>query len=408
VAHREEYTVSVRIGRTLPPAVAPISALNIVNAIMAMFRGDLAIRVFTAQLKEYFNVKHCFLLSSGKASLTLILQALKALYPDRDEVLIPAFTCYSVPAAIVRAGLKVRICDVDPETLDFDYRELAEQLSAPRVVCVIPTHLFGVSADVPRVRELIGTRKITIVEDAAQSLGAEFKGRKVGTLGDVGLFSLGRGKAFSTVSGGVIVTNSDEIGAALASLCAAVPSCSVKEQIILALYAAALAVLSRPELFWIPKSIPFLGLGETHYDPGFAIKRLSAFQAGTSAGWQRRIADLKKTRQKNAEYYIKAGVKPAGGLGLLSSDLIRFPILVATAAGKLAVLGESVSLGLGGAEAYPTTVDGIAALQGHIVGGSSEKALMIVERLVTFPVHPYVTEGDMDTVVSLLQKLKEI
>lgn len=397
--------MSVRFGRTLPPAVAPISILNIVHGMMALFRGDQAMNVFTTQLKEHFNVKHCFLLSSGKASLTLILQALKELHPDRDEVLIPAFTCYSVPAAIIRAGLKVRICDVEPETLDFDYRELSEQLSYPRILCVIPTQLFGVTANVPRVWELIGTRKITIVEDAAQSLGAEFNGRKVGTLGDVGLFSLGRGKAFSTVSGGVVVTNSDEIGAVLASRFAAIPSCSVKEQIILALYATALAVLSRPVLFWIPKSLPFLGLGETHYDPGFSVKRLSAFQAGTSAEWQQRLAELKKIRQRNAEYYVKVGVKPAGGLKMLSSDLIRFPILIASAAGKKAVLDESARLGLGGAEAYPTTVDGIAALQGGIVGGTSVKARMIVERLVTFPVHPYVTESDMDTVAGLLHKL---
>lgn len=118
--------MSVRIGRTLPPAVAPIGMANIASGILAMFQGESATLSFTNQLKTYFNVKHCFLLSSGKASLTLILQALKELHPDKDEVLIPAFTCYSVPAAIVRAGLKVRICDVEPESLDFDYRELAE------------------------------------------------------------------------------------------------------------------------------------------------------------------------------------------------------------------------------------------------------------------------------------------
>jgi dTDP-4-amino-4,6-dideoxygalactose transaminase len=164
-------------------------------------------------------------------------------------------------------------------------------------------------------------------------------------------------------------------------------------------------VLSRPWLFWIPKSLPFLGLGETHYDPGFAIKRLSAFQAGTTTGWLQRLDELKKIRQKNAAYYCKSGVKPTGGTGLLSSDMIRFPVLIATAADKLAVLSESARLGLGGAEAYPTTVDAIAELQGRIVGGTSVKARTIVERLVTFPVHPYVKEADMDKITGLIQKL---
>lgn len=378
--------------------------MNVDDGIMAMCRGDKAINVFTDQLKEYFNVNHCFLLSSGKASLTLILQALKELYPDRDEVLIPAFTCYSVPAAIIRAGLKVRICDVEPETLDFDYRELAEQLSYPRILCVIPTHLFGVSADIPKVRALIGDRDIPIVEDAAQSMGAECNGRKVGTLGDIGFFSLGRGKAFSTVSGGVVVTNLEKVGAVLDRQFAFVPPCSFSGQIVLALYAVAILVLSQPWLFWIPKSLPFLRLGETHYDPDFSIKRLSAFQAGTTVGWQRRLIELRNIRQQNAGYLCKSGVMPNGGSELLSSGVIRFPVMLSNAAEKMAVLRESGRSGLGGAEAYPSTVDCIEELQGCIAGGTSEKAQSIVDRLVTFPVHPYVTEMDMDKIAALLRK----
>lgn len=396
----------MRIGRTLPPAVAPIGFNNIANGILAMFRGGRATKTFADQLKDYFNVKHCFLLSSGKASLTLILQALKTLYPDRDEVLIPAFTCYSVPAAIVRAGLKVRICDIEPETLDFDYHELSEQLLSQRLLCVVPAHLFGVTADIPRVREIIGKRNIIIVEDAAQSMGEESKGRKVGTLGDVGLFSLGRGKAFSTVSGGIILTNSDEIGNALNRQFDAIPAYSVTEQFILAIYAAALSVLSRPGLFWIPKSLPFLGLGETHFDPDFSIKRMSAFQAGLATGWQDRLIELRKIRRKNANYLFKSGMKTAGGAKLLSSGLIRFPIIVSSGAEQLAVLRESSRLGLGGADVYPGTVDCIAELRGCIVGGTSAKAGSIVERIVTFPIHPYVTEGDMEKIVALLREPK--
>jgi len=369
-----------------------------------MFRGDRATKLFVDQLKAYFNVKHCFLLSSGKASLTLILQALKTIHPDRDEVLIPAFTCYSVPAAIVRAGLKIRICDVEPETLDFDYRELVWQLSGPRILCVIPTHLFGVTADIPRVREIVGDRNITIVEDAAQSMGAESNGHKVGMLGDVGLFSLGRGKAFSTVSGGIILTKSDEIGNALIRQYETIPSCSVTEQFKLAMYASALAVLSRPGLFWIPKSLPFLVLGETHFDPHFSIRRMSVFQAGLAAGWHDRLTEFTRIRYKNAVYLFKSGVKAAADSKLCSSGLIRFPVFVSSSAKKVTVLHESGRLGLGGADVYPGTVDSIAALRGRIVGGTSAKAATIVEKIITFPVHPYVTNRDLDKIAKLLRE----
>lgn len=394
--------MSMRIGRTLPPALSPIGLKNIATGILAMFRGDLATRTFAKQLKEHYGVKHCFLLSSGKASLTLILQALKELYPEKDEVLIPAFTCYSVPAAIVRAGLKIRICDIDPETLDFDYHELSKQLSGSRLLCVIPTHLFGVTADIPRVREMVGKRSITIVEDAAQAMGGEYKGEKVGTLGDISFFSLERGKAFSTVEGGIILTNSDEFANILNRQSDTIPAYRLTEQLMLAMYAAALSIFSRPCLFWIPKSLPFLGLGETRFDPDFPIKGMSSFQAGLAAGWQDRLVEFKSTRINNADYYCKAGVKAVGGKEALLSGLVRYPVMVANAAMKKAVLRESSLAGLGGADVYPTTVDAIAQLQGRIVDGSFVKAGLMVERTVTFPVHSYVTGKDMDKLVNLL------
>jgi dTDP-4-amino-4,6-dideoxygalactose transaminase len=118
----------MRIGRTLPPAAAPIYWRDIVSGLKSLLRRQAELDRFQSELKEFFGMKHCLLVSSGKAALTVILQALKEMHPDRDEVLIPAFTCYSVPSSIVRAGLKVRLCDIDPNTLDFDFQELKKIL----------------------------------------------------------------------------------------------------------------------------------------------------------------------------------------------------------------------------------------------------------------------------------------
>ena len=119
----------MRIGRTLPPAAAPIYPHDILSGIKALFNGHRELERFEAELKDYCGMRHCFLLSSGKAALTFILEALREIRPERDEVLIPAFTCYSVPSAIVRAGLRVRLCDINPETLDFDFDQLGTILS---------------------------------------------------------------------------------------------------------------------------------------------------------------------------------------------------------------------------------------------------------------------------------------
>ncbi|PYX54276.1 MAG: aminotransferase DegT, partial [Acidobacteria bacterium] len=90
----------MRIGRTLPPAATPIDVGAIASGLCGLFRGQQELDRFELELKEYFGVRHCFLVSSGKAALTLILHALKELSPDRDEVLLPAFTCFSVPSSV--------------------------------------------------------------------------------------------------------------------------------------------------------------------------------------------------------------------------------------------------------------------------------------------------------------------
>ena len=192
----------MRIGRTLPPAATPIGIREIISGVCGIFHGQQELDRFESELKEHFGVKHCFLVSSGKAAFTLILLALKELSPDRDEVLIPAFTCYSVPSSVVRAGLRIRLCDLRVDSLDFDFAQLSAMLSgAPppqtdvppavgasdspvetrdraetsgnsikRVLAVVPTHLFGYPADVARLRKLNRDPGITIVEDAAQKL----------------------------------------------------------------------------------------------------------------------------------------------------------------------------------------------------------------------------------------------
>ena len=202
------------IKRTLPPAATPIGVRDILNGLRGLISGKDEIERFRSELKNYFGVKHCFLVSSGKAALTLILEALHQLYPDRTSVIIPAFTCYSVPSAVKRAGLEIKLCDIDPETLDFDYGQLESMLSDPqasRILAVIPRHIFGLIANMDQLRRITDGFGVSIVEDAAQTMGGDLNGIKLGTLGDVGLISLGRGKAYSTVEGGIILTGRDDL-----------------------------------------------------------------------------------------------------------------------------------------------------------------------------------------------------
>jgi perosamine synthetase len=398
-------SISMRIGRTLPPAAAPLRFKDIVSGVAALFGGTKAVERFNGEIQAHYRVKQSFLVSSGKAALALILQALHEISPERDEVLIPAYTCYSVPSAIVRAGLKIRLCDVDAETLDFDFSSLEEKLENPRLLCVLPTHLFGLPADIGRVRKSAEKRRVFVVEDAAQAMGGERDGKKIGTLGDVGFFSTGRGKAISTVEGGIILTDDDLIGQAIAKRLAAVPAYEISACLKLIFYAFALYLLINPRIYWLPKSLPFLELGKTRFDPSFMIRKMSSFQAGMAAGWQTKLANFSKVRSMNASKIASEVVSPPLTNADAVPGLIRLPILVQDSDRRGEILELSDKMGLGISEVYPDSIDGIEALENQAIRESFPQAKVLSRKILTLPVHPFVNEKDIGLITAMLRQL---
>jgi len=393
----------MRIQRTIPPAAAPIYLRDFLNGIKGIFRGNREIERFRSELKEHFGVKHCSLVSSGKAALTIMLRALHSLHPERDEVLIPAFTCYSVPSAIVRAGLKVRLCDTNPDTLDFDYDQLSKILSShqltavsnelsaensseppamgselacgSKLLAIIPTHLFGMAADVERVKELACDPDIYIIEDAAQAMGNEHSGTKLGTLGDVGFFSLGRGKALSTIEGGIILTDQDRLGVLIARYCRNLAKYRLIECARIIVDSLSLVIFLNPHLFWFPKSLPFLRLGETVYNPQFRMREFSSFQAGLARRWVKKLHRFRRSRLNNAKSWqgaIDSKAMNSDELSAISYEhglsLIRYPIRIRSNRLRRAILEENNRSGLGIMPTYPDTVSGIAELRGRFEG----------------------------------------
>src|SRR5579863_938051 len=112
--------------RFVPPAGSPLKMTQILDCVKSTIvsngRAGERLQAVGARLE----VRHTFGTSSGRAALWLALRSLHRLHPDRDVVAVPAYTCFSVPASIVRAGLKIYPVEIDPKTLDFDTEQLAE------------------------------------------------------------------------------------------------------------------------------------------------------------------------------------------------------------------------------------------------------------------------------------------
>jgi perosamine synthetase len=398
----------MHLGRTLPPAASPIGWMNFVRGLISLFQGESSIERFTNELKNYFSKKHCFLVSSGKAAFTIILLALKEKYPHRTDVIIPAYVCYSIPSSIVRAGLQIKPCDLGNNSLDFNFELLETMLSSSNVLAVLPTHLFGLPADVERIKYSIKDPQITIIEDAAQAMGAERKGIKLGTLGDVGFFSLGRGKAYSSVEGGVIITDDDDLAEHIQTQMDKLHGYNSFDISKIIMYAIALNLFLHPSLFWIPRGMPFLKLGETLYDPDFSIKKMSAFQAGLTNDWVARLGRLKKIRQHNLHKWMEVLDKSFDSLiNNYTKDmpeLVRLPVLLSDFMAKKRLLKNTDWQKFGISMAYPDSISGIPERAVPLREQDYFVAQNIAHRLVTLPVHQYLQDKDMRSIKQCLGK----
>lgn len=159
------------------------------------------------EFKRYLGITYAISFNSGRSALMAILEAI-GLKKD-EEVLLQAFTCNAVPNPVLWAGLKPVYVDCG-EDFNIDPEDLKKKIT-PKSRAVIVQHTFGLPADMAEIQKICRQHNLILIEDCAHSLGAEYKGRKVGTLGHAAFFSFSRDKVISSVYGGMAVTNDDEL-----------------------------------------------------------------------------------------------------------------------------------------------------------------------------------------------------
>lgn len=376
--------------RTLPPSGVPITFSDILAGAKAALRGERAIELFRAEIRRYFEVKHCFLASSGRAALGMIFSALHMVNPDRDEVLLPAYTSFSVPSAVVNAGLRVALYDLDPGTMSPDIASLRRGVS-DRTLCLVVCHLYGYPCDMDAVLGAAREAGLPVVDDAAQAMGARYKGRQVGTFGSVGLFSLSRGKNINAVDGGIIITDSDELAAALAGIR---PGKAGKaEGLLMLIKALALSILLHPRCYWLPQRLPFLNIGASVFDPGFTTSAFDSFRAGIASRMLGRLEAINDGRKRKAGLLLKrlAGCAAVAVPRLVDGAepvFLRLPVLC-----KKGRKPARPAWGI--VESYPAPLDEIEGLKAHLARGERfPAAKKLSETILTLPTNQYVTRGD--------------
>jgi dTDP-4-amino-4,6-dideoxygalactose transaminase len=378
----------------LPSAGTPIDAAQ----LLALFRERDPARELVRGLRERLSASEISLRASGRDALACLLES-AARQSGRGEVVVPAYCCYSVPAAAAAAGLRVRLVDVG-EGGQIDTAALAA-LPLERACAIVVCNLFGIAEPVATLRALGERHGALVIDDAAQAFGAAAADGIAGARGHAGVLSFGRGKPLSGLGGGAFaLTDWPE---RIPSEAAELPS-RARALLRAALYNLAL----RPLAFRMLASIPALGIGETHYETGFrrgAIDASAVALAACALPHASAAADCRAARARKLAACLSERsslaplLPPVGARGV-------FPRLFALApdpSARNAAIRALRRVGAGATAMYPESLDRLEALASARIGDAEcPGARALAARLITLPTHEGLSGSRLERALDAL------
>ena len=360
----------------------PITAVRLGEAeeqlVLEVLRsGMLAQGPKVARLEELFaevgGTRHAIAVNNGTTALVAALQALEV--GPGDEVITSPFTFVATMNAALEVGATVRLVDINAEdfTVDPDAVEAAMNDST-RVI--MPVHLFGQGADMARIVALANRAGVDIIEDAAQAHGALVDGQPVGSFG-LGCFSLYATKNITTGEGGVITTNSDDLADRLRVL---------RNQGMRARYEYVLA-------------------GHNY--------RMTDLHAAVGIPQLERLSEINKTRRRNAER-LSAGL--SGIDGLLPPVVQpgrehvfhQYTVRVTQHArlDRSQLLDSLAAQGIGSGIYYPKVIQDYDCYRENprVIAADTPRAIQAATEVLSLPVHPELSDADLDAVVDAVRR----
>lgn len=325
--------------------------------------------------------------SSGSAAIALWLSTIAARDPQRSEVILPAYTCYSVAAAVHQSGLKCTICDTNPDTLDFDF-EMLRKLAAEKTLCIISTELFESQNDPGTALDIAQSCGARLLEDRAQ-------GRPDALLsplaGSAAVLSFSRGKPVAGAGGGMLLTDralAEEIESVRAADLQS-PGAGIGKLAEMLL----MDILRIPGLFWLPAAIPALHVGDTEYPGSIPYGGMSDVQEAVAEQLLHRAAESSRARLRRNAHMIRQSVaenitrtQPLFAVGDEYAPS-RFPVYLDRDYAQVDRERRRIAANAGIVAMYPSPISEITQVRESCTNAGQDMpgAREICARLVTVP-----------------------
>lgn len=392
------------------PSFSPSEAVTSMRYLLRDGPNDDVVARFEQEFADFIGVNHAVMVPSARYGFYLLLQAM-GIGPG-DEVIVPGLTYFAIPAMVPLTGARPVFADIGLRSHVLDPEAFRAAIT-PRTKAVVPTHLFGTPCDMGAINEIAREHGIQVIEDCAQSTGALYSGRRVGSLGDAAYYTFGLTKNITTLSGAMITTNDPAVADNIRSV---ISSSGYGDKGKLAkevMTGLAMFVATHPKVYWATVH-PAVVLGnrlgqdpihdrfgesERTYDavPQKYIDQGKALAVQAAVGMRQlsRIEDLNGSRMRNGRALdaalahvpgLTTPIYPEGAEPIYMSFVVHHP----NRDGLMAALR---------ARGVDTTVGYMSSLGNHPLfaeyAASCPNAERAFEELLHIPVHPNLRDKDV-------------
>lgn len=402
--------------REIPPTAGwPLTIRSLVTSLFKKHPQGLLEEDF----KKYLEAKEAVLTYSGTAAFYLILEAIKKI-SSKKTVIIPAFICPLIPLAIKRAGLNIKVCDTNAFNFDFDIAKLKNICKDdPDILAILAVHLGGIPIDFDALKEIAQKQNAFIVEDCAQSLGAQYHGKKTGTLGEFSFFSLCRGKGLTIYEGGIAVANRAEHARFLKETAAEIMDQDIFSEFLKIAELFAYSIFYQPALFWFAFKLPQIfwqllnnpirAMGE-YFEPAFPTHRVSAFREYIGHLNFASLEEKIDGQREKVQVYLK-GLKDISGVkAIIEAKEARasYPylsLLFENAERRNTVLNKLKDSGLGISQVYLHPITGYDYLKNIVPDTDCPNSRLLTERTTSLSTSEFLKETDLQNIIKSLKRI---
>ncbi len=326
------------------------------------------VKVFEEAFAAYLGVPHAVATSSGSAALHAAILGL-GIGPG-DRVITTPLSFAAAGNAIIHAGAQPVFVDVDPATGNLDPRAVETALQTVTTRAILIVHLYGLPADAPAFRRLADRYGAFLIEDCAQAHGAAIDGRRVGTFGDAGIFSFYPTKNMTTGEGGMVVTADTDVARRVRLL---VDPRGDEE------YAHEVVGFN----YRLTEIAAALGLVQLHH---------------LEARNERRRENARRlTQGLRALPWLRVPAEPSGYRHVYHQYTVHI------SHNRDGLAGHLAAAGVGCRVYYPTLVPHTPAYSRLGYGGSYPRAEALTREVLSLPVHPGVSAGDLETIIGIVR-----